>query len=103
MSLFTPLLDCWVFDDDLVFDDGFAFAVVFGCGSWVFRGLPGLPLASCFDSGLSWLPDAGSPVGNGGTGSNFVGEPPALCFAFALVSGDRSCLCSVLYSDFLMR
>ena len=38
-------------------------------------------------------------MGNGGTGFN--GEPSAFCFAFALVSGDLSLLCSVLCSDFL--
>ena len=79
--------------------EAFAFAFAFGCGSWVFRGLPGLPLGSCFDSGLSWLPLACSPVGNGGIGASFLSEPPALCFACGLLSGDRS-LCSVLCSDF---
>ena len=40
---------------------------------------------------------ARSPVGKGGT--VFNGEPSALCFGFALASGDLSFLCSVLCSD----
>ena len=93
---------------------GFAFAFAFGLvfvsvstgGSLsfggLFDGLPGLPLGSCFDSGLSWLPLASSLVGNGGIGGSFLGEAPALCFAFDLLSGDCSFLCSVLCSGFFM-
>ena len=78
-------------------------------GPWldglVFGGLPRFPFGSCFDSrlsyfGWSWLADAGSSVGNDGNLPGFFfGEAPALCFAFALLSGVRSFLWSVLCSD----
>ena len=102
------------------FGFGFGFGFAFGVGvgvslnmslltllwnDWVFGGLPGFPFGSCFGSGLSyfgwsWLPDAGSPVGNGGNLPGlFFGEAPALCFGFALLSGVRSFLWTVLCSD----
>ena len=91
MSCFTFLCGCWVFDDDadllFVFD-------------FVFVGLPAFPFGSCVYSGLSWLPLALSPVGNGGTGGGFFGEGPVFALALAVLSGVvGSALYSVLCSD----
>ena len=90
LILYTPirlLSICFWFDFDCVF---------FGC---VFDGLPWLPLGSWFDSGLSWLPLDGSPLGNGGNDGNApvfsFGEVPVLAvLGFALLSG----VCSFLWS-----
>ena len=64
-----------------------------------FDGLPGFPLGSCVDSGLSLLPEA--PVGNGGTsGNRFFGEVPIFALGFARSGVDGFCLYSVLCCEF---
>jgi len=87
--LLSTSVSCLGFAFGFACDFGFSLNISFWTFAFdcVFDGLPAFPFGSCVDSGLSWLPLAFSPVGNGGKlWLSFLGEGPVFALAFAYTS-----------------